>query len=406
MDNAISGLRKMRSRIILIGIVLQGLALKGLTQTTTPGAAQKNAPAQTTSAVSSQTGGSDDRHANIGFVYPVSTNGTEAKQYTNHFSFNVILGLSASESGFTLAGVTNVIFDSASGFQIAGFSNHIYNRANGVQMAGFLNYTKNLSSGTQVAGFMNYTGSNDGVNIAGFGNISRRNSNGVQVAGFINKASDAGTQVAGFTNIANGNSKTQVGGFLNKSGDAVTQVAGFMNIAKKVKGVQIAGLINIADSSEYPVAIFNFIKNGEKTIGLSTNESLTTLVSFRSGSRKLYGIAGIGYNHKGKRELAAWEAGIGAHFFASDKFRLNLEEVASGLTDFKNGDCLIHTFRVLPAYHLTSRIELYAGPDFNYFYSKKGQGVDVIDHFIWSEVKGAQVKGLYFGVTGGIQVRL
>lgn len=378
MDYAILHLRIMRIRIILTGLFFQGIAMMTFAQTTAPAAVPANGPASAAKSkpASSQTADPEDFRVNIGFVYPMSTNGTEAKQYTNHFSLNII-GISGSEVGFTMAGLTNIILDSASGTQIAGFSNHIYNCASGVQAAGFLNYTRNNSSGTQVAGFMNSTGSNSGVNAAGFGNICRSSSSGVQVAGFINKAGDAGTQVSGF-----------------------------INIAKKVKGVQIAGLINIADSSEYPLAIFNFIKNGEKTIGISTDENLTEMISFRSGSRKLYGIASLGYNHKGQRELAAWEAGIGAHFFTSEHFRLNLETVASGMTDFKNGDCMIHTLRVLPAWHLSSRIELYGGPSFNYFYSKKGLGADIVDHYVWSEIKGAQVKGLYFGVTGGIQVRL
>jgi len=309
--------------------------------------------------VTAQSGIPDMKHVNIGLIYPISTNGVQAKTYTNYFSLNAIAGLSRAETGLSLAGFANVVLDSASGLQIAGFANVV--------------------------------GCNSGVEIAGFGNFARRSSSGLQVAGFIN----AGTNVG-----------TQVGGFINTATKVDNQVSGFINIAKKVKGVQIAGFINIADSSDYPIAIFNFVKNGEKTLGVSTDETLTTLVSFRSGGRRLYGIAGLGYNHKGKRELAAWEAGIGAHLVSTERFRLNVEVVNVGLTDFKHGDWMKSSLRVLPAYRPGSRVEIFAGPSFNYFRAKNGQGEDIVDHYLWSDRNSHCYYGLFFGATGGITISL
>jgi hypothetical protein len=303
----------------------------------------------------------DTKHVNIGVVYPVSSNGTQAKAYVNCFSLNLLAGFSSGETGISLAGLSNIIFDSASGVQIAGFSNHIRNGATGVQ----------------IAGFANVTGNNSGVQLAGFGNFTKRSSSGVQVSGFINKAANVNTQVGGF-----------------------------INIAKKVKGVQIAGFINIADSSDYPIGILNFVRNGEKTISVSTDETLTSLVSFRSGGRKLYGIAGLGYNHKGQRELAAWELGIGMHLVSTDKFRLNVEAVNVGLTDCKHGDWTKSSLRILPAYRLGHRVELFAGPSFNYVHAKNGQGEAIVDHYLWSDRNSHAYYGLFFGVTGGIAISL
>lgn len=330
------------------------------------------------------------KNANIGLTYPISSNGTRAKEYTNNFSLNALIGISGSENGLSISGLSTIILHHASGFQMAGFSNHIYDSSRGVQMAGFLNYIKNNAAGVQMAGFVNITGSSTGVNIAGFGNITRQDATGTQVSGFINKAANSGVQVAGF---------------INKTANAGNQVSGFMNIAKKVKGVQV-GFINIADSNEYPIGILNFIKNGERTIGVSTDETLTTLVTFRSGGRKLYGIAGLGYNNKGSRQLAAWEAGIGAHIRLIQTLRLNLEFVNIGLTDFKNGDYLRSSIRVLPALRLTPRIEIFAGPSFNYIYSNKGQGSDLVTHYLWSEKENRNLRGLYFGFTGGLHVKI
>ncbi|MHA4810561.1 hypothetical protein ACX0G9_20820 [Flavitalea flava] len=328
--------------------------------------------------------------ANIGIVYPISSNGTRAKEYTNNFSLNTIVGVSGSENGLSLSGLSTIILHNAAGLQMAGFSNHIYDSAQGVQLAGFLNYIKNNSSGVQAAGFINITGSSTGLNIAGFGNIAHRDASGIQVAGFINKAANSGIQVAGF---------------INKAAIAGNQVSGFMNIAKKVKGVQV-GFINIADSNECPIGIVNLIKNGEKTIGISTDETLTTLITFRSGGRKLYGIAGLGYNNKGNRKLAAWEAGIGAHVRIIQTLRLNFELVNIGLTDFKNGDYLKSTIRIMPALRLTPGIEVFGGPNFNYIYSNKGQGSDLVSHYLWSEKKNSDLHGLYFGFTAGFHVKI
>lgn len=288
-----------------------------------------------------------EKHYNIGLTYPISSNGTGARYYTNTFSLNAVVGLSASEKGVSIAGVSNIILDSAAGLQIAGFSNHIYNDAQGVQVAGFMNVVRNGSSGLLVAGFM------------------------------------------------------------NRSGNSGTQVAGFINIAKKVKGLQIAGFINIADSSDYPIGIVNIIRNGEKAIGVSTDETLTTFVSFRSGGHKLYGIVGLGYNNKGQRQLAAWEAGIGWHLITWGDFRLNTELVNIGLSDFSNGDCMRSSLRILPAFRLGQRIELFAGPSFNYLRSDKGQGTDLVTHYLWSDTnKNKELHGLYFGFMGGLSVAL
>src|SRR5262249_49498222 len=132
---------------------------------------------------------------------------------------------------------------------------------------------------------------------SGFLNIAR-NVKGVQVAGYFNKACNVkGLQLAGYVNIA----------------DTVnTQVSGFINIAKTAK-VQLSGFINIADSCDYPIGIINIVKKGEKSIGVSYDINNTTMLTFRSGGRVLYGIIGLGYNFNNRYEnLMTAEAGIGA----------------------------------------------------------------------------------------------
>lgn len=288
-------------------------------------------------------------NVHIGLIYPLSTNGIHAAAYSNHFSLHGIAGVSRAETGVALAGFALIVKDSASGLQISGFANLIGNKARG-------------------------------LSLAGFGNICR-DSSGVQAAGFINKA-----------------------------GNVRFQAAGFINVAKKVSTVQIAGFINIADSCEYPIGLVNFIRNGEKAIGISTDETLTTLASFRSGSRKLYGIIGMGYNGKSGKDLYAWEAGLGAHLRLAPVFRINTELVTTGLTDINNmkrGSSFRQTLRILPALRLGRHVEVFAGPSFNYADTKKGVGDGLVTHYLWSQpTSGGRLQGLHFGVTGGISIIL
>ena len=173
-----------------------------------------------------------------------------------------------------------------------------------------------------------------------------------------------------------------------------------------MRGVQIAGFMNIADSSDYPIGFLNIIRNGERSISVTTDETLTSLVSFRSGSRYLYGILGAGYNLQKNQSLYAFEAGLGAHLFHSGNFRLNTEIAELWLTKFEGGEYLRSVFRLLPSLKLGSRIEIFGGPSFNYVNSTKEHGINLVSHYVWSETKTDHFQGLYFGVMGGIQINL
>lgn len=310
----------------------------------------------------------------IGLIYPLSSNGTHAPSDSNSFSLNLIAGVSAAEDGFTLAGVTNVIHHTSKGVQLAGFSNHIGQKAEGVR----------------VAGFMNLSGE----------------SKGTSVAGFLNKAADMkGAQVAGFMNLANAADGLQIAGFMNKAKNTSSQIAGFMNIAKKVKGVQVAAFLNIADSSDYPIGFINLIKNGEKSLAVTVDDNLTTLLSFRSGGRILYGILGIGYNLKNKKEIYAAEAGLGAHVYTSQAFRLNLELAGLTLQNFKTGEYFKSSIRILPAFKITPHLEIFGGPTFNYVNTNTEEGRKLTEKFIskWESKNGTRLQGIYAGYTAGVQ---
>ena len=318
------------------------------------------------------------RPVHVGLVYPISSNGLNAAAYTNRFSLHAIAGLSKNETAAAVSGVANIITQNANGAVISGVINLVGNSAKGVQVAGFANMIKNEAVGAQLAGVMNLSGSANGIQVAGFGNLTKGDANGLQISGF-----------------------------LNKSGNGNSQIAGFINIAKKVKGVQVAGLINIADSSDYPIALFNFIKNGEKSIGITVDETLTSITSFRSGGKVLYGIVGAGYNFKNAdHSLYALEAGLGAHIPVAGNFRINTEVVNQYLSEFKRGDYNKSSLRILPAYKLGKKLEIFGGPTVSYVQFSQDKGYDFVDKFIWKKNGPNDFQGVYIGFNAGIQVFL
>lgn len=342
----------------------------------------------------------------FGIIYPLSTNGTHAPLDTNSLSIHLLAGVSASEQGASFAGLSNIVRRGTKGFQFAGFSNHIGKDANGGLFAGFLN---SYGGGNvfAVGGFANVAGGNiKGAQMAGFANIAHK-VEGAQFAGFLNKAKNVkGPQLAGFMNLADKSSTMQVAGFMNKTKDVNgTQIAGFINIAKKVKGAQIAGFMNVADSSDFPIGIINIIKKGEKSIGVTTDENLTTMLSFRSGGKVMYGIIGIGYNFNNTDEVYAFQAGLGAHFFTGKSFRLNTEIVGTGLENFKSGEYFKTSLSVMPALKLTPHIEIFGGPSINWINTNTIEGISLQEHYIstWENRWGNNFQALYLGFVGGIQ---
>lgn len=337
----------------------------------------------------------DKEHGfNIGLVYPLSIQGIHSTEYTNNFSVHAILGISKAERSFTAAGFGNIIREDASGFQAAGFMNWIGGSAQGFKAAGFMNLYGN-ADGFQAAGFANFADGNvRGFQAAGFMNLADH-IRGFQAAGFFNGAKDvSGTQAAGFINIAE-----------NVKGN---QLAGFVNIAQKVEGVQIAGFLNIADSSEYPIGIINIVGNGEQFLGVSTDENQNAMLTFRSGSKKLYGILGLGYNFRNEEENIAIQYGLGAHFFSSSFFRMKVEGTVTQLEDFEKHDFLKTSVVAMPAIRFANKVEVFAGPSLNYITTNSDDGRSLVENYLWEHFSKREdrQRGIYIGFTAGLHIAL
>ncbi len=314
---------------------------------------------------------------NIGLVPPLSSNWTTASKDTNSFSLNVIAGLSAAETGFAVAGFANFVHHNADGVLVAGFMN-TSGGGHGVEVGGFGNFAKN-NSGTQIAGFSNFGGNVSALQVAGFMNVAK-NVNGVQIGGF--------------TNVAK-----------NVNG---MQIAGFINKAKNVHGTQLAGFINIADTADYQIGFINISKNGEMSLAATIDENQTALLSLRSGGKFLYGIIGVGYNLSNKKDVYAYEAGLGAHIVHADPFRLNAELTSTSLLNFKGLDYYRSAFALLPSIKLGDRIDLFAGPSIVYLQTNSSEDMMRHKKYIssWGGKNGDDFRAFYIGYNAGVAIRL
>ena len=362
------------------------------------------------------------RMAHIGLVYPLSTNGKDAKNYTNYGSFHVLGGVSAGEKSFCLSGIATAVVHNADGFILSGVVNHIGGNSKGMQMAGVTNYNGGTVKGFQIAGFNNIARNTNGLQMAGFSNIAKDSASGAQMAGFSNIAKVSGTQAAGFVNVSKSTQGAQMAGFANISKSVRgaqlagfaniakevngMQASGFINVAKKVKGVQVAGFINIADSCDYPIGLINIIKNGEQYIGLTVDESATTMVALRSGSKKMYGILGVGINPVHDELRYGLEGGIGMNIQLSAAFRFKTEFTVLSLTDFTNGVFMKSSVRILPALKIGNRFEAFAGPSFGFSNYPLDLGDELNLQYLWSRRSKGTFYGLNVGAMAGVQVRL
>lgn len=321
------------------------------------------------------------RPADFGLVYPLSTNGTAAANYRNTISIQGLAGVSGEVTAAAVAGLANIVKGDAGGTAVAGLANVIGGRAIGTQVAGLVNRVAGEGKGAEIAGILNNTSGNySGAQVAGIANISRGSVTGVQIAGLV-----------------------------NRSGEVTSQIAGLLNRATRVKGVQLSGLVNIADSSDYPIGFINLIGNGDKSLGVLSDESLNTIAFFRSGGRVLYGIIGVGYNLNTSRHLYELETGIGAHLLPREKrLRLNAEASSLTITDFSHGHAYKYSLRALGELQLNQRVSVFVGPSANLVLDyAHGSIARVFPHFLWTTTgSNGHPIGAYVGATGGLTLCL
>ncbi|MFA6087721.1 MAG: hypothetical protein WC743_25400 [Mucilaginibacter sp.] len=341
----------------------------------------------------------------VSFTPGLSSHGLYNSQIIDHFSLNLLGGYTAGIDGFEMGGLFNINRKNVQYFQVAGVFNFVGGNAKGVQLAGLYNKVVNNAGGLQAAGLVNKTRNfTSGIQLAGLANINGRANGALHVAGLLNIYDEAkAVTIAGLANLGHNNSHVQVAGILNKTGGtSVFQLSGFMNVAKRVKGIQV-GMVNIADTSDYAIGILNFIKNGEKSIAVSTDETMFMQVNFRSGGRILYTVLGAGYKPGTERMRYQLNLGIGAHLIDHPRFYFNTEFTTSIITDFKENHYQMNSLKALPGIKLNKHIKLFAGPSLNISSAEAGTDMPSTGWIIRKYGGNTNVNILSVGLSGGLQ---
>nr|MBI1229256.1 hypothetical protein [Cytophagales bacterium] len=345
--------------------------------------------------------------AHVGFLYPLSTQGTFSPQNINYFSLHALSGISAGERGLAIYGLAGIIKGDAEGLQVAGLLNLTEGSLQGVQIAGLVNRAGAASDGVQVGGLINFNQGTTPVQIGGLYNSSRK-VGALEAAGLLNATdSSEGLQVAGLANLTESISGIQVAGLINLADEVNgSQIAGLINRARVVRGVQLAGLINIADSSDYPIGIINLIKTGEKRLGMGIDENMSTMLHFRSGGTKLYGIIGLGTNLRDAQLAYGFESGLGVILLNSGVFRMDMEAFGLFMTDFEGSEYTKSGVRLLPNVRIGHRLYLYGGPSLHFIYDEDHNGNHSSGLEMWKSYRWGGYRSLEAGFTAGLQLRL
>ena len=349
------------------------------------------------------------RPAQINFGFPLSsTNVKKAKEYTNGFSINLLVGISKNERSLALAGIGNIIANDATGLQIASVFNHIGNNGYGIAVTGVSNTVMQSYKGIQIAGVANYSGSGVGMQIAGVTNINNGANIGAQISGVanINNGAAMGLQISGVTNINNGSFiGLQLSSVANIAGDVKgMQLSAVMNKAKKVKGVQFATLLNIAEESNFPIAFINIIRNGKMGVALTHDILNNKVVSLRSGGKYTYGILGFGFNNKiteGNRLVA--EAGYGIHIPITEWFEIN-NELKATMTGLGSETSNNFGYFLSPSLTLLEHYNFFAGVSVNYFNSNSINSESILpNNSFWSKDGNDYIHRMFVGYQIGVQ---
>ncbi len=366
----------------------------------------------------------------IGFISPISTNGTECYNIRNKYSYNIIAGISNGTDVLEVGQFVNIDLGDVKGVQIAGFANINKKRSDAVMVSGFCNVSGGDSKGVHISGFSNYVKNIEGVQVAGFSNVAK-SLRGIQVSGFCNATSGdvIGGQVAGFANIASRIDGTQVSGFLNLTKKVKgIQVGGFLSSSKVVDGAQVSGFLNIAGKVDgfqlapfnycdsiktgIPIGVLSFVKNGYNKLEIESNETFHSNVAFKLGVRQFYNIFGVSGNFNSDKTWAV-SYGVGTIFKVSKKWDMNFDLVHYHISNDEKWYDDVNDLTKLKMnfnYNLNKFGTLYFGPSLNFHISElndKDGNYNGDDILPWSNKKSSDSNysyNYYVGATVGIRL--
>jgi len=272
--------------------------------------------------------------AQLTFITPMSTDGSDTKEKEYKFSVNILGGTTGGVNGAELGGLFNINKQDMRGFQMSGLFNLTGGNASGLQISGGANIV-HKSSGFQIAAAANYTA----------------DINDVQIAGVANVAAGSRFQMAGIFNYARG---------------VDIQIAP-VNIAQKA-AFQM-GVVNISETDDAAMfGVINIVKKGGLfEIGVSANDYIYGAVNLITGTDRLYSVLSFGGYSPSSNVTAG--LGVGTRLQLGDSPRgIHFELMHNQIykNNFKNKDRYASLEQAKVLYSVRkNKFTLYGGPTIN-----------------------------------------
>ena len=251
------------------------------------------------------------------FAYPLGTNGKDAINESNKFSFNVLYGVNGGLDGLEIGGLANYNHGEVNGMQLAGIANINREYTNGFMWSGCLNLTMGDARGVQFSDL----------------NFAMGDFNGLQ--------------------------------------------AGVINYAGRLRGVQF-GVINIVgeDNGAVPIGLINVVKGGYYALELVASEVLYTNINYKMGVEHFYTIFKLGTSWYDNDPVYSVGLGFGSMLTLAEKHKISMDLSFNNIVYNEEWDANENFLTKLDLsyrYSLGEHVSLLAGPSLNLYSSDMSQ---------------------------------
>ena len=309
--------------------------------------------------------------AQITFAYPIGSNGMNAMEYANNFSFNILYGLNGGVNGAEIGSILNYNKGEVKGFQLSGVSNINTGYAEGFLLSGVSNICKDSSAGVFISGVLNY---------------AQKNSKGFQLA----TSNIAASEFKGF----------QLGVF---------------NYAKKLKGVQL-GVFNYLKDGEgsLPIGIFSIVKNGYYELDFTGGEVIYSNLNYKMGVERFYTIFKAGYSSYKNNPIYSLGLGFGGNISLSEKQKISVDLSYNQLVYNNNWDNgklnILNKADFNYKYNISEKISLLVGPSFNIYITEEKvdgkYGTLNIPYQFYTNEGASNKLFMWIGINAGLSLKL
>jgi len=250
----------------------------------------------------------------ITFVYPLGTNGYDARSISNTFSVNVLYGINGGLNGFEAGGIFNYNRGDVRGVQLAGITNINKEHTSGLMWAGCLNLALDHASGVQFADL----------------NVATRDFRGLQ--------------------------------------------AGVFNYAGRLRGVQL-GIVNIVgeDNGAVPIGLFSVVKGGYYELEVVAGDAINTNINYKMGVERFYTIYKLGHSWYNGNPVYSIGLGFGTMFTLAPRHRISADVSANHIVyndEWNSDENCLAKLDLSYRFALGEHVSLIAGPSFNYYASE------------------------------------